>query len=555
LYLYLLQSGCLVETASPQVLCDLEQPIMAIFPIFSNSVPTQTNGSSRSEETETMGATGLLVIGQLGRVIIISSQKLGNESEEPVGNGPFLPPRFKFSSSSTEKMCQRISLVLSERKIKGPVTSVCMLGRNRLCHLVSSEVFVTDLFPTTPAVVPKSNCNSLGPEISVSEHFKPLHFLHQQVRERLVSRRVLVSNVVAIAGAGLFKVYTGSRPLVVLMAGGCLQGVKVSDQFTIPATNTDELLSTRSQVSQNASSKETIKALLQSVADVEACTDAVQSHDRALNLSMNELAVALPLAYNIATNSKQKKLCPHGLHLADGDNHPSVEHYSLSGLSKTGLFCNISTSPVPMTSIFPDQLSFGGPTMLQAKKVGKPIEKEQIKDYLTRIEVMIVNNSLSPVSQYWSLLVSLKSCLSSKVPVAQFSFAINNGLGLPVGAQWNHSFNVALPGGPLGPVVATVFLCHIHDYHKLLLNSQDHLKQGKGTVGAACILLLQQRIDVFSLLGDLPPKLGHTPWRPSKIEKETMPHKSPTSAEACECGQIYLSICSPSNNLWSTIFP
>jgi hypothetical protein len=72
-------------------------------------------------------------------------------------------------------------------------------------------------------------------------------------------------------------------------------------------------------------------------------------------------------------------------------------------------------------------------------------------------------------------------------------------------------------------------------------NVADHLKQGKGTVGAACILLLQQRIDVFSLLGDLPPKLGHTPWRPSKIEKETMPHKSPTSAEACECGQIYLS--------------
>jgi len=215
-----------------------------------------------------------------------------------------------------------------------------------------------------------------------------------------------------------------------------------------------------------------VQALLQSVADVEACTDAVQSHDRALNLSMNELAVALPLAYNIATNSKQKKLCPRGLHLADGDNHPSVEHYSLSGLSKTGLFCNISTSPVPMTSISPDQLSFGGPTMLQAKKVGKPIEKERIKDYPTHIEVMIVNNSLSPVSQYWSLLVSLKSCLSSKVPVAQFSFAINNGLGLPVGAQWNHSFNVALPGGPLGPVVATVFLCHIHDYHKVLLNSQ-----------------------------------------------------------------------------------
>jgi hypothetical protein len=248
-----------VGTASPQVLCDLEQPIMAIFPIFSNSVPTQTNGSSRSEETETMGATGLLVIGQLGRVIIISSQKLGNESEAPVGNGPFLPLHFKFSSSSTEKMCQRISLVLSERKIKGPVTSVCMLGRNCLCHLVSSEVFVTDLFPTSPAVVPKSNCNSSGPEISVSEHFKPLHFLHQQVREQLVSRRVLVSNVVAIAGAGLFMVYTGSRPLVVLMAGGCLQGAKVSDQFTIPATNTDELLSTRSQVSQNASSKETIK--------------------------------------------------------------------------------------------------------------------------------------------------------------------------------------------------------------------------------------------------------------------------------------------------------
>jgi hypothetical protein len=86
-------------------------------------------------------------------------------------------------------------------------------------------------------------------------------------------------------------------------------------------------------------------------------------------------------------------------------------------------------------------------------------------------------------------------------------------------------------------------------------NVADHLKQGKGTVGAACILLLQQRIDVFSLLGDLPPKLGHTPWRPSKIERETMPHKSPTSAEACECGQIYLSICSPSNNLSSTILP
>lgn len=238
---------------------------------------------------------------------------------------------------------------------------------------------------------------------------------------------------------------------------------------------------------------------MQSIADAESCRDAIQSHEQALTLAMNELALALPRARDIATD-KQK--------LA----FKTIIPKSPKGEIATALGCTLIATPVPSSSLGSDQLSFGG--FPSSRKPSNFVDRSMYKNFKTRLDIALINHSRTPLSQYWSCVLELQTCLSTASPTSQYSFTINNGRGLPVGFLWNHRIHVNLPGGPWGSVMATIYLCHIHDSHKALLQNSRGSDLGRAS-SAGCVVLLRQRIDLFSLLQGPQPTLGHTSWIPT----------------------------------------
>lgn len=252
---------------------------------------------------------------------------------------------------------------------------------------------------------------------------------------------------------------------------------------------------------------------LQSVADAESCRDAIQNDEHALTLAMNELALALPKARDIATD-KKKLNCKTSIRY----NHSSSKEKPAT--ANVGLGCTLTATPVPSTSLGGDLLSFGGIGFGSLRKPSKFVDRNAYKDFKTRIDVVLINHSRTPLSQYWSCILELQSCLSTASPIFQHSFTINNGYGLPLGFQWNHRIHVNLPGGAWGPVMATMYLCHIHDSHKALLQNcrgsgfgRSEINLGRAS-SAGCIVLLRQQIDLFSLLQGPESTLGHTSWTP-----------------------------------------
>ena len=258
-----------------------------------------------------------------------------------------------------------------------------------------------------------------------------------------------------------------------------------------------------------------LQVLLQSISDTESCRDAIQSHEQALTLAMNELALALPRARNIATD-KKKLACK----ISILNNQSTSKEESATASVRLG--CILTATPVPPTFLGGDQLSFGGIGFGSLKKPSKFIDRNVYTNFKTRLDISLINHSRTPFSQYWSCILELQSCVSTTSPSFQYSFIINNGHGLPVGFQWNHRIHVNLPGGPWGPVMATMYLCHIHDSHKALLQNSS---LGSGPVrsgqnlgrasSAGCVVLLRQQIDLFSLLQGPQSTLGRTSWTPA----------------------------------------
>lgn len=248
--------------------------------------------------------------------------------------------------------------------------------------------------------------------------------------------------------------------------------------------------------------------LLQSIADAESCRDAIQSHEQALTLAMNELALALPRARDIATDKKK---------LVFKTSIPSTSKEE-NITAHAALGCTLTATPVPSTSLGGDQLSFGGIGFGSSRKPPNYVDRNMYKNFKTRFDITLINRTRTPFSQYWSFILELQSCLSPASPSSQYSLTINNGHGLPVGFQWNHRLHVNLPGGPWGPVMATMYLCHIHDSHKALLQ-KSRGRSGQQKLGrassAGCVVLLRQQIDLFSLLQGPQSTLGHTSWTPS----------------------------------------
>lgn len=248
---------------SPIVVCDLQQPVVALFPggFPSNSSYNPQQAPAAQVFDKAVGATCLIVVGRLGRVAFISSVNDEIIKEEPSIN-PFLAlSRLKLpsvSDSRVQPLTDLKQLLIHEENIQGPVLSACLLGLNHLCYTVGTEAFIAK-FVEENKTLPKINGAASGIKmLSESNDPSKSSFGKPQLRKVLVSRRVSISNVAAIAGPGEFTAYTGGRPLVVFSSTGSLQSVKVSEHFTTPAT-IDKIGFARSVEDQQASAEERVK--------------------------------------------------------------------------------------------------------------------------------------------------------------------------------------------------------------------------------------------------------------------------------------------------------
>lgn len=166
--------------APPHFVCDLQQPVVTIIP----------GAKPGTQETN-----WLLVVGLLGKVAFLSSGKDRPILEEP-NDSPFL------THTTVKNKCTMKKL---EGAISGPITSACLVGGARLCYIVDSAIFITDLFESEDS-------------------------------QKLPSQRISVFNVAAITGPGLFT-YNGSHSLVALTGAGRLFSIKTSKQVASPGVD------------------------------------------------------------------------------------------------------------------------------------------------------------------------------------------------------------------------------------------------------------------------------------------------------------------------------
>lgn len=529
-YTFHLQEGK-SAVPSPHVVFDFHQPLVAIIPV--DYPPPTTRGrcsriSTTQECNEASGPNCLIVVGLLGQVAFLSSVKDQTTLEE-LDDFPFLA-RHTHTPVGDESKCRPSStlmtLVSTEGIVSGPITSACLVDGARLCFNAGSTVFITDNLGSfmkggggmgDAVQDPRSSSSS----ISI-----------------LPSQRVPASNIVNIGGPGLFT-YKGSHPLVVLTRAGSLLSIKVFKQITSPVSAINPGADTH-QNAPNACSGKSVEELLQSIADAESCRDVIQSHEQALVLAMNELALALPRARDIATDKKN-------LGFKSGIRNNILTSNEESAPANAGLSCTLTATPAPSNSLVGDQLSFGGIGSGSLRKPSRFAAKNMYHSFKTRLDITLINRTRNPLSQYWSLILELQSCLSTVNPTFQCSFTINNGHGLPVGSQWEHRIHVNLPGGPWGPVMATVYLCHIHDSHKALLQnfrSSDRGRNGhklERVSNAACVVLLRQQVDLFSLLQTQQSTLGHTSWTPTLRGSGNLRTRMPSLAGTREIEMLDLA--------------
>ncbi|KAG6555394.1 hypothetical protein Mapa_002620 [Marchantia paleacea] len=530
-----------------RLLCEFSQPIVTILTvsaIYGSGRKTDNLKSEDHLETPEHHGHYLLIIGQLGKVILITGIK---ESVEQKDDGPFWPPSNNFSwrcktNTLTGKQLNEQNLEFCEWEVSSPITSACMLGPHRLCYCSRSEVYYADLFHSVDGVQIYSNHSksrdfisaevkdtpsvshlrsSQNPQSSMSYNLAKKRFF----KKELMSQKVPVADVVAkIAGRGVCGGCGSSRPLVALTTRGRLLGVEVSNHVSSRALGIAGGIP-KSLRSLESRMEERIQGLLQRVDEVAKSTDLMKSHSASITIALIEMANASPTV---------KEMCSEEIRM----RRPDIYLVGEPPKGKLSSFLTVTEcSPV---TISPERLSFSPGT-------GKSVPFMSFQSRRAKFAIRLCNQSLRVLSPYWSLLVELHSANSDHS--VNFSLLINRGLSLPVGGQFTQEFITQLPGKGLGPVNVSLFLCHHQISHHLIVKSQSSLLSSteafintaenelysgpahssssklqrnvnelglKNTgflvanqsSGGVCILLSQYRVDVLSLSQTTPPQLG-----------------------------------------------
>lgn len=453
---------------------------------------------------------GVLIVGRLGTVVALFT------ANQELSDSPFLP------RNNTRRM-RDIRLTATdvgfrEWKIKSPVTSVCMVGLNYVCYTAGSDVCCAEIFE------------------SVSVSCDPSQSSSTKLRYRPSHKTVSVADrVCGIAGnASARRPFIG-RPLVALTTRGRLVSLELLDQ---PASNAvvDKKTSARPSTSWGMSQSRTrdkVKVawplcgictcyicatillycwnlnlstrvserprvadvivpfmsqdLLQAVADIARQTDDVRNQCKAINVAIYELAASLHLAYLL---SKEKVgwplICPAWTppyYDSDAARQPPPTPES------KGICCMVRVYQPPVLEICQEHFLFSPALSSTASDDASPIPDPPS---LTHVLVNLQNRSEYVLSPYWTLILKFEGVSPTFKPVAVYtSIVINSSQGLQNGATFSHDFKVKLPGSYLSPVVITAFLCHVHEYHGLLVSSL-HVKdypsqdQWRGTDGTDC---------------------------------------------------------------------
>ncbi|KAJ7545497.1 hypothetical protein O6H91_09G122700 [Diphasiastrum complanatum] len=568
---------------APILLCELKEPILALLAVSSVAPAFETSrpGDGRSNTTTTDKSpflksktvvdarteqepreyNHLLVIGKQGRVMAMYPKNKREESFHSLFLSADCLEGSSWANHHTFAGSHMEGLVLRDWVIKFPVVEACILGSAQLCYCTGSRIFVMDLFEDV-----NFSYDSFGshrPAAAVLESSaegitrKKLYrkYLHRRLRETFVSREVPLSDtVVHLISKVSFSGTVSGRPVVALTSKGRLLSVEVSEHslLTGEADSSSSAEFQKSWSTVYTRTKARFTELIEKIAEATQLFNAVQRRVVALNFAIHELAAALHIAYHLSTGCcsdflKRPASLPDGYKLIR--QIPESQN-----LSTCRLWCSLTVYHHPSISLSAEHLQFSHcnhQVPFSSTAVSYDCSTSPI-----RLSVDLYNHSSFPLSHHWSMLLKVGPLISSCKSVASFSTIINSGRGLPIGGHCTSDFDFVAPCKNWEPLLASIYLCHIHDFHKLLLDSSGsdntasddcfhvspycyEISAGKllngdeelqfwnecastrhagsstldegaqgflNTPGAACFLLSQYRIDVLSFL--MPPTSG-----------------------------------------------
>ncbi|KAL2643533.1 hypothetical protein R1flu_011120 [Riccia fluitans] len=497
-----------LELFQTRLLCDFGQPIVAAFavPATGTSLKKKKLVSEEDRKTAKLHSCSLLIIGQLGKVILITGVK---DTDMQVDDGLFWPTSRSFSWRSKNALLARQlnerSFSFHEWEVFSPVTSACMLGPYRLCYCTRSEIFYTDLvenddeaqiYPRQPKANSEAKDSVSQSLLKLSQKLQPSASKDMiggpLFKKELSTQKVPVVDIVALAGKGVSVATGSSRPLVGLTARGRLLSVEVSHHVSSRAVGVAEGIpkSWRPLLSRM---EVKIQDILRVVGETAESTHVIKNHSATINLALKELAGALPLAREISLYMITVR-------------RPDI---SLVGEPPQGMISSFLTvtdhNPVIVS---PETLSFSPGS-------GRRLPLSSFYSRKVKIAIRLCNRSLHFLSPHWSLILELRAVNATQS--VHFSLPINRGLGLPVGGEFTHEFIALLPGKGLGPVGLFVFLCHHQKYHQLIVEAEPSLFScDGGFVHTKGKELPSRQVDSFSSkLGDIVSNAGCLELSPS----------------------------------------
>ncbi|KAH9304593.1 hypothetical protein KI387_008997, partial [Taxus chinensis] len=550
-----------IDVLSSRILCDLGQPILALFAISSGNAATESESMNRKSEKVTQRQPfevrdTLLVVGQYGRIVAVSC------SNKVDSNSCIISSSCVEYGKSFEIELDRSSFEIREWKVQAPLTSVCVLGSKHLCYCARSESFISSLFEDREiqksfVKVSHNMLNQVEKHgIGVEHHTASQSGTGNSeqarcnLKEKLFPKKLPVADaVIGVAGKDVSVSNLSGRPMVILTARGRILGIEIYDTVLIPKGYYGGEMPKRSWRTWESNMDEHVKDLMNIIDDISRAADCINQCNRSLNLAISELAISLKVASSILTEPNRDSLLSPNL-----ANSKYVQNTLFSPK------CSIKVTAQSAKLASSKRLAFEDcPGASEINCVEKLLQKEM--SGFVRLSVTLYNCTIHPLSPHWILVLELPNISKENSTATTYSSIINNGFGLAPDSQCIIEFDVRVPGLLDGPVNLLTYLCHLHDYHELLHKqySTDNektvtrTKHLKGLVcvdnsnieeflakisleevqntsmkssmpvnafGSICIPLSQHRIDILSIVSHPPQKFHHS-IRGSHLSKKS----------------------------------
>eukprot|EP01018_Ginkgo_biloba_P006745 Gb_09804 [translate_table: standard] len=458
-----------IKMPASRILCNLEQPILALFAIPSGNARNKSEFLINDEiENKTARQKlevrdTLLIVGQYGRIVSISCSNNLDECS------CFLSNSWTKYKVLFDINLEKSNFDIRDWKVQTPLTYVCMLGYKHLCYCARSEVFILSLFedrdvqqsvgmgPGKMTTHGEKHRTGLECQTSMGNNTLDQQQAGCILKEIVLPKKIPIADtIIGIAAKDNSVCNTRGRPLVVLTARGRILGVEVSDYALTLEGYYYGSLPRKTWRTWQSNMDDHVKGLISMIDEISRAANLIQQRNHSLNLALNELAFSLKVASSILLDpNRDILLSPKPTRKKNVSNTP---------LSPK---CTIKVTPLPAMLVSSENLAFENYTSSSEIKSTESFLQNEMCG-LARINVTLYNSTEQLISSHWTLMLELHNTGMNNSIVATYSSVINNGFGLLPGAHCIIEFDVKLFGLHVGPIIVFIYLCHVHDYHELL---------------------------------------------------------------------------------------